>query len=310
MSKAKILVTGGFGFIGCTLVPTLVSLGYRVVVLDNLSQSAVKAPLCDHQSIIGDIRNEEDVSTSLKGVDIVIHLAASGSVVPSVNDPVPNYDNNVFGTFNLLNCCRKVGIKKFILASTGGALMGNTPPPVSENSLPAPISPYGSSKLCCEAYCSSFAHSYNMSVVALRFANVIGPFSYHKKGAVTAFFKSILNNKPINIYGNGDASRDFLYVSDLCDGIISSITTNFTGFNVFHLSSGVEHSILDLANMIKRVTGRLSHPVIFHRPRLGEVDNNFASNSKAKKFLLFDPQTNLENSIDLCWNWFKAYHDK
>jgi len=306
----KILVTGGFGFIGCSLVPKLVELGHTIVVLDNLSHSAVREPICDHHYIIGDIRNENDVTSALDGVDIVIHLAASGSVVPSIEDPVHNFDTNVYGTFILLNLCRKHGVSKFILASTGGALMGNTPPPVSENSLPAPISPYGSSKLCCEAYCSSFAHSYDMSIVSLRFANVIGPFSYHKKGAVTAFFKSILYDKPMNIYGNGDASRDFLYVSDLCDGIVSSINKHLPGFNIFHLSSGVESTILSLANMVMKVSNKLSHPIIFHDSRTGEVDNNFAFNSKAKDVLSFEPSISFEHSIYLSWQWFKTYNEK
>ena len=120
--------------------------------------------------------------TEAVGRDItaVIHLAASGSVVDSVTFPEENFANNVQGTFNLLEACKKNNVYKIVFASTGGALIGNAPP-VNESSLPRPISPYGASKLAGEGYCCSFAHSYNMDITALRFANIIGPISWHKR---------------------------------------------------------------------------------------------------------------------------------
>lgn len=302
----KVLVTGGCGFIGANLVPMLISKGYSVRILDNLSKGS-KDFITDYdvELVEGDIRNSSDVSKALIDIDGIIHLAAYGSVVESVADPVENFDNNVNGTFILLNECRKVGIKKLIFSSTGGALIGNAVPPVNESSVPKPISPYGSSKLCCEAYCSSFAHSYDMSITALRFANVIGPISWHKKGAVTVFMKALLNNKPITIYGDGNATRDFLYVGDLCGGIINAYEKALPGFNPIHLASGKEVSVKELAEKIIEVAGSDNHTIKYLDARVGEVERNFASFDFAKEVLDFQPSISLHESLVMTWQWFQ-----
>jgi len=306
--EERILVTGGCGFIGANLIPLLVGGGYQVRVLDNLSRGSMaylqNISIDIHR---GDIRDSQVVKKSLEGVNGVIHLAAFGSVVESVQSPEENFDVNVRGTFTVLNECRKVGIKKFIFSSTGGALIGNAEPPVDETSIPRPISPYGSSKLCCEAYCSSFAHSYDMSITALRFANVIGPISEHKKGAVTAFIKSIMDGKKITIYGDGGATRDFLYVGDLCQGIVCAYKKSLDGFNPIHLASGQEVSIKKLAELIAKTSGQPNYPIEFLGKRIGEVERNFANYDLARSVLGFIPSTSLEKSIDITWNWFKDY---
>lgn len=309
--EEKILVTGGCGFIGANLIPILVKSGYRICVLDNLTRGStayLKNIPVDIRR--GDIRDGQVVKMSLEDVDGVIHLAAFGSVVESVQSPEENFDVNVRGTFTVLNECRKAGIKKVIFSSTGGALIGNAEPPVNETSIPRPISPYGSSKLCCEAYCSSFAHSYDMSITALRFANVIGPISEHKKGAVTAFIKAIINGEKITIYGDGTSTRDFLYVGDLCKGIVSAYKKSLDGFNPIHLSSGKEVSVKELAELISKVSGKPDYPIVFLDKRIGEVERNFANYDLAKSVLGFIPSTSLEKSIDMTWNWFKDYLTK
>ena len=118
--------------------------------------------------------------------------------------------------------------------------MGNAQPPVNEDSIPRPISPYGASKLAGEGYCSAFAEAYDMRITATRFANVVGPISAHKKGAVTVFIRALMNDTPITIYGDGEATRDFLYVDDLCRGILAAMEKNLPGFNVFHLANGFD----------------------------------------------------------------------
>lgn len=303
--KNNILVTGGCGFIGSNLIPALEKKGYNVTVLDNLSTGNLNYIINTKARIIqADIRDDVAVSSALETQNGVIHLAARGSVIDSVSDPVENFDVNVKGTFTLLNECRKKHIKQFIFASTGGALIGNTKPPVNEQSLPRPISPYGSSKLCGEAYCSSFAHSYNMNITALRFANVIGPVSWHKKGAVTAFMKAIMNNKPITIYGNGNATRDFLYVNDLCQGIIKAYQASIPGFTPVHLAGGREVSVKELAQLICEVAGKPDHPIQYLEKRIGEVERNFAYYELAKKLFGFSPDTELHTAIKDTWNWF------
>ena len=138
-----ILVTGGCGFIGSNLVPMLEKSGEKVIVFDNMSKGkASNIEDTEAQIVEGDIRDAAAVADVIQSVDKVVHLAAAGNVVESVDQPADNFDINVFGTFVVLDEARKAGIKKLVFASTGGALMGNTPPPVSETSLPTPISPY------------------------------------------------------------------------------------------------------------------------------------------------------------------------
>jgi len=292
----KVLVTGGCGFIGANLVPKLESLGYEVNILDNLSKGSLKYVESTNAKVfVGDIRDKKIVSESLQGV------------FESVNDPEENFNINVTGSFTVLNECRKADIKKIIFSSTGGALIGNAIPPVNENSIPRPISPYGSSKLCCEAYCSSFSHSYGMDITALRFANVIGPISWHKKGAVTVFMKSIMSGENITIYGDGKATRDFLYIDDLCQGIVQTLQTTLPGFQPLHLSSGREYSISELATLICQTSGSRKHSINYCGKRIGEVERNFADFSLARKLINFKPKVSLNEAIKLTWDWFERY---
>lgn len=304
---AKVLVTGGCGFIGANLVPMLRKAGHEVVIFDNLSRGRVEY-LVDPaaaQVIVGDIRDADALAPALSGVDAVIHLAAYGSVVESVEAPEENFDINAFGTFNVLNAARKAGVDQVVFSSTGGALIGNATPPVNESSVPRPISPYGSSKLAGEGYCCSFANSYDMSVTALRFANVIGPISWHKKGAVTAFFKAIMGGQPIRIFGDGLATRDFLYVEDLCRGIMAGLEARKPGFNPFHLASGREVSVRELAEVACATAGVPDHEIIFDPKRKGEVERNFASYDLAKAELGFEPRYTLEQAMEVTWKWFQ-----
>ena len=183
------------------------------------------------------------------------------------------------------------------------------PPPVNEASLPRPISPYGSSKLCFEAYCSSFATSYDMNITALRFANVIGPISWHKKGAVTNFMKAVLNNEKIRIFGDGKSTRDYLYVDDLCQGIIKSLQASLVGFNPIHLASGRETSVKELVDSICNIASVNDYPIEFLDKRVGEVERNFADYSLASQLINFYPSTSFQEALRLTWDWFKSYNE-
>jgi UDP-glucose 4-epimerase len=240
----------------------------------------------------------------MTGHEIVVHLAAFGSVVDSVSAPEVNFEHNVFGTFNVLRAAKEAAVNKVIMASTGGALIGEAEPPVDEQSLPKPISPYGASKLCGEAYCHAFAKAYGLNTVALRFANVYGPYSAHKKGAVTAFIKAIMRGEPMVIYGDGSATRDFLYVDDLCDGICQAIEAELPPGEVLHLASGVETSVLDLAKRVAAAAGAPDHPIKFKPPRPAEVSRNFARYDRARKKLGFEPQWSLRKGLEETWRWF------
>ncbi len=182
--------------------------------------------------------------------------------------------------------------------------MGNTPPPVNESSVPKPISPYGASKLCGEAYCNAFAGSYGLHTVMLRFGNLYGPHSAHKKGAVTLFMKALLTGDPIRIYGDGSASRDFLHVRDLCRGLIGAITADVAPASVFHLASGRETSIAELATLLTEIADRPDHPVEYLPGRTGEVDRNFAAYEAAAAALGFEPATDLRTGMQETWAWY------
>ena len=159
----------------------------------------------------------------LRGVDTVVHLAALSGVIDSVEDPRPSFEVNVAGSFQLLELARAANVRRIINASTGGALLGEVAPPISEEMAPCPLSPYGASKLAVEGYCSAFAGAYGLSCVTLRFSNIYGPRSAHKKSVVAAFIKSIIREEPLVVYGDGTQQRDYLYVGDLVRGIEAAL---------------------------------------------------------------------------------------
>ena len=304
---ARLLLTGGCGFIGANLAPMLRSRGHEVRILDNLSRGKVEF-LDDpaaYEIVQADIRDPAALAEACAGREAVVHLAAYGSVVESVAAPVENFRINVEGTFNVLDAARNAGVKRVVFASTGGALIGNATPPVNERAVPRPISPYGASKLAGEGYCCAFAEAYDMSVTALRFANVIGPISWHKKGAVTAFFKAIMSGEPIRIFGDGSATRDFLYVEDLCRGIVAGLEAALPRFNVFHLASGRETSVRELAEIARRVGGKPDHPIVHDLKRAGEVERNFATYDLAREQLGFSPSVSTEEGMSRTWDWMQ-----
>jgi UDP-glucose 4-epimerase len=306
---ANLLITGGCGFIGANLAPLLRSRGHAITIIDNFSRgSRDYLPEPESYRIIeGDICSATDMRKAAEGQDVLVHLAAYGSVVESVKSPLENFRINVEGTFNVLNVVRESSIRQVVFASTGGAIMGNAQPPVNEGTVPRPISPYGAGKLAGEGYCCAFANAYGLSVTALRFANVIGPVSWHKKGAITAFFKAIMAGKPIRIFGDGSASRDFLDVQDLCSGISAAVDRHLAGFNVFHLASGREVTVRELAGIACKAAGAVDHPILYEPKRAGEVDRNFATYDAAQRALGFAPTVSLEETMSRTWKWFETY---
>jgi UDP-glucose 4-epimerase len=306
----RVLITGGAGFIGANLVRRLLEAGYSVVVYDDLSRGRQEYLPPGIDVVRGDIRDQKLVASATSGCDTVIHLAASGSVVDSVSDPGENFSSNVAGTFSVLNAARAGGVRRFIFASTGGALIGEAEPPVDEQALPKPISPYGASKLCGEAYCHAFAQAYGMHTLALRFANVYGPYSAHKKGAVTSFIKRLFLDEALPIFGDGSATRDYLHVSDLCAGIESAINADLPGGDVVHLSSGTETDIVTVARLLAKLAGKSESPLEFLPARVGEVSRNFARYDKAARVLNFAPTVTLEDGLADTFAWYQAHREE
>jgi UDP-glucose 4-epimerase len=298
------LVTGGCGFIGVNLIARLVEQGDQVRVLDNLSLGKREdvAPF-DVDLQVGDVRDLSAVTAACRGVDEVVHLAADTRVIESIAHPEFNFEVNAMGTMNVLRACRAAGVKKMIFASTGGAILGEKEPPVHEEMVPRPISPYGASKLAGEGYCSAFFGSYGLNTVALRFSNVYGPYSYQKGSVVAQFLKNISQREPIVIYGDGKQTRDFLYVGDLVDAVMLADRTDTPG-DVLQIGSGRETSIASLVETMKKVFPELAFEVRYEPARQGEILRNYASIEKARRMIGYSPQTLLDEGLRNTWRWF------
>jgi UDP-glucose 4-epimerase len=272
-----ILVTGGCGFIGANLVPRLEQAGHAVRVLDNQAMGRR-----DHlegfsgEFIDGDIRDPAALDVALAGVDAVIHLAADTRVIESIADPAFNFDVNVVGSFRLIEAMRARGIVRLINASTGGAIIGEATPPVHEGMVANPIAPYGATKLAVEGLCSAWAGSYGFCALSLRFANVYGPRSFHKGSVVAAFFRRIIENRPLAVYGDGEQVRDFVFVDDLCNGIMQGLDSGLSG--VLQLGSGVPVSVNALIAAMRAVAAPHAVVVDYHPSRGGEIERTWCGN--------------------------------
>lgn len=298
----RVLVTGGCGFVGSNLVSKLLSSGYKVTVLDDLSRGR-RSYLegLDYKFVQADIRDQNACREAFVDVDQVVHLAAFGNVVESVAEPHENFLINALGTLNILTLAVENSVKKFVFSSTGGALIGDALPPVNESSLPKPISPYGAGKLTCEAYCNAFHNSYGLNTVCLRFANVYGPNSDHKTGVINKFFSALQAGHSFTIFGNGSSTRDYIHVSDLCNGIYLALENKNLKNEVIHLATGREVSLAELAQIVIKSADLSTHPIEHMESRKGEVDRNFADYSYAKSILGFEPKIVLEDGLKALW---------
>jgi UDP-glucose 4-epimerase len=217
---------------------------------------------------------------------------------------VANFEVNARGTLNVLRAAASAGVRRLVFASTGGALIGAAEPPVDEDSVPRPLSPYGASKLAGEGYAYSFAKAFGLRTVALRFANVYGPWSERKSGVMNMFFRAIHDGEPIVMYGHGTSSRDYTHVDDISRALRLALTTDVPGGTVLHIASGVETPVAELANLCKAAAGVPDHPVKHLPERPGEVDRNFASYDLAAAVLGYAPTIGREDGIRRTWEWF------
>lgn len=301
----SILITGGAGFIGRHLAAHLDAHGgYDVTVLDNESLGHRRHLDLDRIRFVeGDLRDRDTVRAAVEGQDAVVHLAADTRVMDSIADPAHNFENNVIGTFNLLEAAREVGVDRFVAASTGGAILGDVEPPVHEEMAPRPTSPYGASKLMLEGYLSAYSAAYGMSGCALRFSNIYGPRSFHKGSVVAHFYKRILAGKPLVVYGDGSQTRDYLYAEDLVEAI--RVAVESTAGGSYQLGSGVPTTINQLIEHMRAATGQ-DFEVVHEDFRAGEVRNTWCQVDKAKAALGFAPSTPLADGLRTTWEWFST----
>ena len=301
----NVLITGGAGFIGRHLADHLVRRGdVAVTVIDNESLGDRRHLDLDRvRFVAGDLRDRDDLRAALTGQDAVVHLAADTRVMDSIEDPGFNFENNVIGTFNLLELSRELGIRRIVAASTGGAILGDVTPPVHEEMAPQPTSPYGASKLMLEGYLSAFSASYGLSGCALRFSNIYGPRSFHKGSVVAAFFKKLLAGEPLEVFGDGSQARDYLFIGDLVEAIWAAVDSDAEG--AFQLGSGRPTTINELLDAMRRVTGR-EIEVDYRDFRPGEVRVTWCQVDKARRVLGFNPVTTLDDGLGQTWEWFES----
>jgi UDP-glucose 4-epimerase len=302
----RLLVTGGAGFIGANLVDELRRAGgYDITVVDNESTGSLERIAAPGLTTMrGDIRDAAVLRQALAGVDTVIHLAADTRVIDSISNPAHNFDVNVVGSFHLLGLARDAGVACFVNASTGGAILGDAPSPVHEDLPARPLSPYGASKLAVEGYCSAFAASYGMKSASLRFSNVYGPRSFHKGSVIAHYFKRLLKDDEIVVFGDGSQVRDFLFVGDLVRGVRTVIDSGISG--VYQLGSGRPTTLNELIAAIRRtVADDVQVRVRFEAFRPGEVHTTWCDISKARSAFGFHPTTCLEDGLRTTWGWFR-----
>ncbi len=298
---ARVLVTGGAGFIGSNLVRALLERGDDVRVLDNFS-TGNRANLdgLDVEIVEGELRSYERVHNSVRRAEIVYHLGALGSVPRSVQDPLTSSAVNVEGTLNVLLAARDEGVRRVVFSSSTSVYGSSRQLPTTEDTPPDPISPYGVAKLAAERYCISFARVYeSFESVVLRYFNVFGerqsPYSQYA-GVVPRFATAIASGNPIDVYGDGEQSRDFTYVGNVVDATIRGGETPGASGEIFNIAAGSSASVNTLADLIGTILGR---PVEKRHlpPRAGDIRNSWADLSKAERVLGYRPQIGLEEGL-------------
>ena len=301
MSQA--LVTGGAGFIGSNLVRALLDRGDQVRVLDNFSTGS-RANLVGLEAEIveGELRSYERVHNAVRGVEVVYHLGALGSVPRSVQDPLTSSAVNVEGTLNVLLAARDEGVRRVVFSSSTSVYGSSRELPTREDSLPDPISPYGVAKLAAERYCVSFSRVYEaFETVVLRYFNVFGPrqspFSQYA-AVVPLFITAIAAGRPVTIHGDGEQSRDFTYVDNVVAATISAAEAEGASGRVFNVAGGAPASVNHVADTIGEILRRpVEKEFAPHRP--GDIRDSWADLSAARETLGYEPAVSLAEGLRL-----------
>lgn len=304
---SKILVSGGAGFIGSTLVDSLIKAGEEVVVIDDLSSGSLSYlnPAAKFYQLSIDSPKVADIFKEEKP-EYVYHLAAQIKVTKSMVDPV--YDNkiNLLGGFNILENCRQAGVKKIIFSSTGGAVYGDASEiPTTENFPPYPVSFYGIHKLTFEKYLNCYYQVYGLDYTVLRFSNVYGPrqFKDGEGGVASIFIDNAVQGITSQQYGDGLQTRDFVYVADVVRALDLARKTNFPG--EINIGSGLETNLLDLRRVIEKALGQKIK--IEEAPaKPGEQLRSCLSCVRAKEVLGWEPEVNLDEGVKKTMIWAAA----
>ncbi len=306
---AKCLVTGGAGFIGSHLVEKLVEAGEDVVALDDLStgkSSNIESVMDKIRFVKGDIRDEELVRKTMKGIDFVFHQAALRSVPLSVVNPGAFNDVNITGTLNILLAARDSKVKRVVFASSS-SVYGESGPLKQEEMKTQPVSPYAVSKMAGELYCSIFNNLYGLETVSLRYFNVFGvrqdPESQYA-AVIPAFISRALANEPPLVHGDGLQSRDFTYVENITIANIKAAKSKGVAGKVFNIACGKRYTLLEILDKIGLFLGKKITPK-FLPPRGGDVRHTLADITLSKKFLGFEPAIDFDEGLKKTIRWFE-----
>jgi UDP-glucose 4-epimerase len=316
MFDKPVLVTGGAGFIGSHLVETLANARERIVVFDNFT-TGTRGNLAGASAWVdvveGDVRDLDSLRCVMEGVGVVFHLAAVSAVAPSVKDPLTTNAVNVTGTLNVLLAARDAGVRRVVFASSAAVYGSDPGVPTAETAPFAPLSPYAASKAAGELCCRVFAKLYGVEAVALRLFNVYGPRqnpASEDSGVVTRFLARLASGQPPIIDGDGEQSRDLVYVGDVVGAFLRSCEAPAASGEVFNIGSGRSATISELAKTLAGIAApdRVLRP-IHHPARTGDVRHSCADISKARQILGYAPAVELADGLARTLAWWRESRD-
>lgn len=309
----KILITGAAGFIGSHLSEALLKEGHEIVGFDNFDpfydreikeRNLEKSLSIEAFSLIeGDLNNSTDMKTLFSGqnYDVVIHLAAKAGVRPSIKHPLDYTKVNIQGTQNLLEMMKIEGIKRLVFASSSSVYGNSTDVPYKEDmNVNDPISPYAATKVAGEVLCSAYWHLFGISATCLRFFTVYGP-RQRPEMAIAKFIRKAYNGESISVFGDGTSSRDFTYIDDIIQGVVSAVHTDL-GYEIINLGESATIDLNSLIALIEKLTGKEVKKDHFEM-QPGDVFTTYADISKAKDLLNYKPITNMEEGISKYIEW-------
>ncbi|MFQ5841155.1 MAG: SDR family oxidoreductase [Thermodesulfobacteriota bacterium] len=307
---AGFLVTGGAGFIGSHLVEYLQARGEQVRVLDNFSTGKMEniEPFMERIDLItGDVRDRKACEEAVKGIDFILHQAAVCSVPKSVEDPVTTNEANIDGTLNLLMAAKNAQVKRFVCASSSSVYGDSEILPKVETMNPSPGSPYAVTKYAQENYCKVFYEIYGLETVSLRYFNVYGskqdPYSPYS-AVIPSFMRDLLLDESPTIYGDGEQTRDFTYVSDCVQANLKACHAKGIGGGVFNVATGKRISINQLYRELLDVLGKEITP-IYASPRRGDIKHSLADITMAKARMGYSPRFDIGAGLRESLPWYR-----
>ncbi|MEY4642378.1 MAG: hypothetical protein RLZZ227_2372 [Pseudomonadota bacterium] len=309
----KYLVTGGAGFIGSHIAAHLAGSGSEVVVLDNFSTgNRSNLDGIDCGLIEGDLRDRDAVAEAVQGVDTVFHHGAICSVARSMEDPQTSHDVNSTGTLNLLEACRRNGVRRVVFASSSSIYGDSDTMPKHEQLPAAPLSPYAISKLNGEHYCQLYWQAFGLETVALRYFNVFGPRQYPNSeyaAVIPRFVHAILQGRTPEIYGDGSQTRDFTYVGNIVQANIAAAHNAHAPGQVMNIACGVRWSLNELLDRLQTMLNREIKPIM-HPWRDGDVRHSQASIERAQNVLGFSPRVDFTEGLRETVAWYQQRQDE